>query len=308
MSELSFAKQFLAALDTRPIKLPSDYAEDPRKLPAQRPYILPKSSVPMTKRPRLSTATSSTLTSGAKLSEQLITVQLKSLRNPPYESTLPSQTPSTSIHALKSHISKELGAPLDKIKLLYQKKPASDTKTLKDLLSGSGSGTSTPSADNAAMDVDRLELSVMIIGGAASINQQPDSTPAGVATSPGVAAPQPTLPESVKRETPAHVQAAAESLAKAAEADEAETGELAAAGISGEAMTIGTTGEATRDETIGATGQGPVAQGLSGPDVLRTPAFWDDLKGYLTQRIRDEASSERVFGLFKSAVEKEGLN
>jgi Blt1 N-terminal domain len=35
MSELSFAKQFLATLDTRPVQIPSDHVEDTRKQPAQ---------------------------------------------------------------------------------------------------------------------------------------------------------------------------------------------------------------------------------------------------------------------------------
>ena len=35
MSEVSFAKQFLASLDSKPTKLSSDYVADPRKLPKQ---------------------------------------------------------------------------------------------------------------------------------------------------------------------------------------------------------------------------------------------------------------------------------
>jgi hypothetical protein len=35
MSELSFARQFLSALDTRPIKLSSDHVADPHSYPAQ---------------------------------------------------------------------------------------------------------------------------------------------------------------------------------------------------------------------------------------------------------------------------------
>jgi hypothetical protein len=35
MSELVFARQFLSALDSRPIKLSSDHISDPRQLPSQ---------------------------------------------------------------------------------------------------------------------------------------------------------------------------------------------------------------------------------------------------------------------------------
>ena len=37
MSEVTFAKTFLATLDKRPIKLPADHVGDPRKYPGQSP-------------------------------------------------------------------------------------------------------------------------------------------------------------------------------------------------------------------------------------------------------------------------------
>lgn len=37
MSEISFAKSFLATLDKRAVKLSSDHVADPRKYPAQSP-------------------------------------------------------------------------------------------------------------------------------------------------------------------------------------------------------------------------------------------------------------------------------
>lgn len=45
----------------------------------------------------------------------------------------------------------------------------------------------------------------------------------------------------------------------------------------------------------------PVAQGPSGENLVETEEFWGDLKGYLTQRLKDEAEGEKVFGIFKSA-------
>lgn len=40
MSEVTFAKTYLATLDKRPIKLPADHAADPRKYPNQSPVRL----------------------------------------------------------------------------------------------------------------------------------------------------------------------------------------------------------------------------------------------------------------------------
>jgi hypothetical protein len=37
MSEVTFAKSYLATLDKRPIKIAADYASDPRKYPNQSP-------------------------------------------------------------------------------------------------------------------------------------------------------------------------------------------------------------------------------------------------------------------------------
>ncbi|KAK4120811.1 hypothetical protein N657DRAFT_624402 [Parathielavia appendiculata] len=45
----------------------------------------------------------------------------------------------------------------------------------------------------------------------------------------------------------------------------------------------------------------PVAQGLSGIGVLQTEEFWGDLKGFLQQRVRDEAVAGEAVGVFKTA-------
>jgi hypothetical protein len=55
----------------------------------------------------------------------------------------------------------------------------------------------------------------------------------------------------------------------------------------------------------GNAGSGPAAQGPSGKDVVATSEFWDDLKGFVVQRLRDEEEGERLFGLFKAAYEKD---
>jgi len=43
------------------------------------------------------------------------------------------------------------------------------------------------------------------------------------------------------------------------------------------------------------------AVGPSGEEVLRTDAFWDDLQGYLEQRLKDEDEAKRLRSVFKNA-------
>lgn len=40
-----------------------------------------------------------------------------------------------------------------------------------------------------------------------------------------------------------------------------------------------------------------------GKEVLKTEEFWGDLKGYLVQRLSDEGEGERVWNVFRKAVE-----
>ncbi|KAI6085586.1 cell-cycle control medial ring component-domain-containing protein [Hypoxylon rubiginosum] len=198
MTEVSFAKSFLAALDSRPLKLSPDHVEDPKNYPARGAYILSKVPKPMTKRKATSIPGQ----------ERSLTVIVKSLRNPPLDIKLLSQTPNTSVLDIKTAVSKETGIPVDKMKLLHKKKPTSDSKVLKDLSS---------EADTS------VEFSVMVMGGAAAIKL-----------------------------TPAHTQ-------------------------------------------------GEVAQGQSGDEVLETKEFWDDLRGFLLQRIRDEKTAGDLIDTFQAA-------
>ncbi|KAK3293284.1 cell-cycle control medial ring component [Chaetomium fimeti] len=69
----------------------------------------------------------------------------------------------------------------------------------------------------------------------------------------------------------------------------------AAAGAGSGAGEVGGEGEAA----VAA----PVAQGLSGEGVLKTEAFWEDLKGYLQQRVRDEGVAGDALGVFRGAWE-----
>ncbi|KAI1449462.1 cell-cycle control medial ring component-domain-containing protein [Annulohypoxylon stygium] len=184
MTEVTFAKSFLTALDSRPVKLSPDHVEDPKTYPARSAYILPKMPKTMSKRKPHAVAPGQ---------ERSFTVLVKSLRNPPLDVKLTSQMPNTSILDVKTAVSNDSGIPVEKMKLLHKKKPIPDSKVLKDL---------------AGEDETSIEFSVMVMGGAAAI-----------------------------KSPPAQVE---------------------------------------------------VAQGLSGGEVLRTKEFWDDLRGFLLQRIRDE--------------------
>ncbi|CAJ2510949.1 Uu.00g065740.m01.CDS01 [Anthostomella pinea] len=235
MTEVSFAKSFLAALDARPIKLSPDHVEDPksyqrgavrtcqpnpksqtRETTTDIPqYTLPKLPKSMSK-PKPSTA--------APGQERSLTVTVKSLRNPPLDVKLASQGPNTSVLDVKSAVTKQTGIPEDKMKLLHKKKPVPDSKVLKEL---AGEGETS------------VEFSVMVMGGAATL--------AAAAASAGTAA-------------------------AAVPAEESKT-------------------EAQKD----------VAQGQSGSDTLETQEFWDDLKGFLLQRIRDEKLAVDLTNTFQKS-------
>lgn len=181
MSEVTFAKSFLATLDKRPIKLPADHVSDPHKFPHQSPvrttaarvhpgaypnrlqYILPKQTHPF---PRKTGPTST-----QKSHDKTITATLKPMRAGETV-TLPDTTLDTTIHDLKAQYAQKTGVPQDKIKLLLSKKPAADLKTLKDL------------------GVDRdMELSVMILGATGTTPRA--QSPAVEKSEPKMPAPPP---------------------------------------------------------------------------------------------------------------------
>lgn len=224
MTEVAFAKQFLAALDARPVKLSADHVEDPRSYPARSAYILPRPPKPMSKPAAGGSSSAGPAPPG---SEPSYTVTVKSLRNPPLDLRLTSQTANTAVLDVKDAVVARTHIPADKIKMLFAKKPVLDSKVLKDLAAPGGATT--------------LDFTVMILGGAVT---------------------------------------AAEATAKAA----------AAAGQ----------GEAPKD-AAGTFQADVVAQGPSGPEVLQSTEFWDDLKGYLLQRIRDEKEANDVFDTFQTA-------
>jgi hypothetical protein len=63
-------------------------------------------------------------------------------------------------------------------------------------------------------------------------------------------------------------------------------------------MVMGGAASISKDTEVPAA---PVAVGPSGEEVTGTEEFWADLKGFLTQRLRDEAEGEKLFGVFKNA-------
>lgn len=166
-------------------------------------------------------------------SEPSYTVTVKSLRNPPLDLRLTSQTGNTAVLDIKDAVVARTHIPADKIKMLFNKKPVLDSKVLKDL---APPGTTTT-----------LDFTVMVMGGAAT----------------------------------AAAAAAAAAAAGAATAEGQEPPKDA--------------GEA------GTFKADVVAQGPSGSEVLQSTEFWDDLKGYLLQRIRDEKQANDVFDTFQTA-------
>lgn len=153
MTEITFAKSFLATLNTYPTRIPLDHVEDPKKYPLRATFTLPKHTQPQLKKRKTKSVTTST-----------ITVHLKSQRNPPMDVELSSQPLNMTILEIKNAISKMTQAPSEKIKLLYNKKPVTDSKQLKDLLTAD-----IENNDNDSGLEKSLDLGVMILGGTSTM-------------------------------------------------------------------------------------------------------------------------------------------
>ncbi|KAJ9642817.1 hypothetical protein H2201_008170 [Coniosporium apollinis] len=175
MSEATFAKQFLTALDSRPIKLSSDHVADPKTYPPTGAYILPK--MPNPKRKRASP------TSPTSTDQPTITITLHNLRNASQSLTLEDQSPATtSVLDLKTAFAAHHGVNADKLKLLFAKKPCADTKTVAEIL-----GTRLEEG------MKGVEFAVMVMPGAASgpsvAAATPAPAPAPAPEDPAVASP-----------------------------------------------------------------------------------------------------------------------
>ncbi|KAK0285530.1 hypothetical protein LTR35_004869 [Friedmanniomyces endolithicus] len=162
MSEVSFAKSFLASLDKRAIKLPADHVSDAKKYPAQSPFTLPRQTHPFPRKGATSTASQ-------QAKQKTVTATLKPMRGSGETITVADLTLTSTIHDVKTSYAQQSGQPQDKIKLLLNKKPAADLKTLQEL--GVEGGT--------------VELSVMIMGGGGSAA----TTPAVEKSEPVMSAP-----------------------------------------------------------------------------------------------------------------------
>lgn len=168
-----------------------------------------------------------------------ITIHLKSARNPVLHFTVDNAPLSTTtVEDLKDAVHQRVVAdpqtgakvPLDKIKILYKRKPVTG-KTVAEVLADE---------PDALAGGKEVELGVMIMGGATVVS--PDAPPA----------------------------------AAAEEKPEAEAPPV----------------------------QLKAVQGPSGEEILKTDAFWDDLRGFLAQRIKDETEAARLKELFKKAWEE----
>lgn len=174
MAEVTFAKQFLAQLDARPSKRSSDWVADARRLPAQPPFTLPKPDVayPAPASSSSASASAAAASSGAASSGQAapgatgVTVSLKPLRGTP--TTLPPvPAATTSIYDIKALCAKQTGYAPDKIKVLWERKPVPDAKTLAEVLGTEGEGK------------DAVELGVMFVGQPTAIPQPAGTASAG---------------------------------------------------------------------------------------------------------------------------------
>ncbi|KKZ65424.1 hypothetical protein EMCG_08758 [[Emmonsia] crescens] len=159
MAELTFTKSFLTALDSRPVKLPGDYVFDPSSFPAPHPYTLPRLSDP---HPPMPKKIKQTAIPGSSKS---ITIHLKSARNPVLHVTLDNcAISSTAVKELKEAVqervqttdleNKPASVPLDKIKILWKKKPVQG-QTIAEILA----------SDSTILSGGKeIEFGVMIIG------------------------------------------------------------------------------------------------------------------------------------------------
>ncbi|EDU40662.1 conserved hypothetical protein [Pyrenophora tritici-repentis Pt-1C-BFP] len=150
MSELSFCKSFLSALDARPAKLSSDHIADARQYPAQGAYTLPRlQHPPHPQRPNPKTSTDNGSTS---TSSQTISITLKPMK--PSTPTIPLSSidpAKTSVYDIKQQFATQASLSAAKIKILYKKKPVTDSKTLLEVI-GSDAGS-------------EVEFGVMVMAG-----------------------------------------------------------------------------------------------------------------------------------------------
>lgn len=196
MSEVAFCKSFLTALDARPAKLSSDHIADARQFDAGgsvgrylsasihihlllslsvlstcaciltnllQQFTLPR--LPHPPHPQRPTPKTSQTASSS------LSISLK-----PMKSTFPTvplsniEAAKTSIFDLKSQYATQSSIPAAKIKILYKKKPVTDSKTVGEVIGQDAGG--------------EVEFGVMIMGGATA---SPAAAATPVTSPPAVA-------------------------------------------------------------------------------------------------------------------------
>ncbi|KAI7329914.1 hypothetical protein KC340_g4444 [Hortaea werneckii] len=272
MSEVTFAKSFLATLDKRPIKLPADHVSDPRQYPSQSPYILPRQTHPFPRKgPRSGDSTTAS-------KSQNVTATLKPMRAGAGDATsIPDLTLETTLHEIKTRYAQLSGLAVEKVKVLYNKKPAGDLKTLREVLVGSG-------AKDVA-SIGNVELSVMIMGGAAGTGSTTSSQPGSPA---------------VSSSTTEKNQSAAGLGGASAAATTTTTTTTAATAGKGDPMDVDKDTPGPDSEKAQAeAGEKLEAHTSTVTEILGSDEFWADLKGFLAQRLRDEEEGERLAKRFR---------
>ncbi|KAK2882588.1 hypothetical protein FQN49_000200 [Arthroderma sp. PD_2] len=168
MSEVSFTKSFLASLDSKAIKLPADTVYDPQTFAPRFPITLPRLSDPP--HPPMPKKIKTTAPPG---SSKGITVCLKSARNPVLDIKLGNVALATAtVQELKEAVHQRIRptnatdpgqrVPLDKIKLLWKRKPVQGT-SIADILANESEIINGKS---------HAEFSVMVLGGASVIPEE----------------------------------------------------------------------------------------------------------------------------------------
>lgn len=176
--------------------------------------------------------------------------------------TIPDLPLETSIFEVKERYAKQTSQPHEKIKVLLNKKPAADLKTLKEL--------------GVTGDV---ELSVMILGGGGATPSA--GTPSAASPAVEKSDPAASVPDTTMTDAP-----------PTSAADKMVVDEKASFPCSEKAQIQAESSPGPKP----SSGAGP-----SGPGALNTIEFWADLQDFLSQRLRDTEEAERLSKMFKMA-------
>ena len=197
-----------------------------------------------------------------------INITLKSNRNPVMTMTLSSTAPTTTITSIKEQLHNYLGGPAV-VSGVDKIKILHNKKPIP--------STKQTVADLVDTTTKDLELGVMVMGGA------PDPPPQDV-TSVKLKSPEPAGPDSENA------------------AVEAETGVNPAHQVKEVDNMQGV------EMTPAVTSQPVQPQADSGSSLLHDSEFWNDLEGFLAQRLRSQEEATKLKSLFerswRSSIDK----